>query len=280
MSSAWIRPAIGVAIAIGITTAMDATGLTQFSALPLFPLFLLGWYLERLPRSVVGFRGAAPRDFGLALLHPIAVLGVLTAVALLAGAADPQAFDLRAVAGKVARIGFGTFIVVTVTEEGFFRGWLWASLERAGASTERTLWYTSVAFALWHVSWVTLPAESRLPPAQVPLFLLNAALLGLIWGLLRAASGSIVVASAAHGLWNGIDYVLFGYGPRPGILGIRATSLYGPEVGILGVVVNLAFALLLWKYCRARAVSLPNGGVQRVGAGARTSGADPSQLPP
>ncbi len=39
-----LSPAIlGVLVAIGITTRMDATGYTNFSALPLFPLALLFW---------------------------------------------------------------------------------------------------------------------------------------------------------------------------------------------------------------------------------------------
>ncbi|HKZ73736.1 MAG TPA: CPBP family intramembrane glutamic endopeptidase [Steroidobacteraceae bacterium] len=45
------------------------------------------------------------------------------------------------------------------------------------------------------------------PPAQVPVYLVNAAVMGLIWGMLRLISGSVVVASLSHGLWNGVAYV-------------------------------------------------------------------------
>jgi hypothetical protein len=48
------RPLAGVAIAIAITTTMDATGLTMFSSLPLLPLAGLFWYLGRYPRREVG----------------------------------------------------------------------------------------------------------------------------------------------------------------------------------------------------------------------------------
>jgi hypothetical protein len=46
-----IWPAIsGVALAIAITTTMDATGLSAFSALPLLPLVALFWiFAEVLP---------------------------------------------------------------------------------------------------------------------------------------------------------------------------------------------------------------------------------------
>jgi membrane protease YdiL (CAAX protease family) len=140
-----------------------------------------------------------------------------------------------------------TALVVLLTEEGFFRGWLWGSLERRDLGLGRVLAVSSIGFALWHWSWVTLDPDSRLPPLQIPVFLANAALLGAIWGLLRWRSGSILVASVSHGLWNGLDYVLFGAGPKVGALGIVDTAVYGPEVGLLGLVANLAFAALLWR---------------------------------
>jgi len=62
-------------------------------------------------------------------------------------------------------------------------------------------------------------------------------------------SGSIVVPSLCHAVWNGIDYPLFGFGERVGALGIQQTHLYGPEVSVLGIGLNLAFlACLLRKY--------------------------------
>ena len=48
-----LGPAVGgVAIAIAITTAMDASGYALFSALPLLPLTGLFWYLQQfsMPR--------------------------------------------------------------------------------------------------------------------------------------------------------------------------------------------------------------------------------------
>ena len=59
---------------------------------------------------------------------------------------------------------------------------------------------------------MTLSTGFDLPRAQVPLFLVNAALMGAIWGALRLVSDSIVVSSVSHGLWNGLAYALFGYG--------------------------------------------------------------------
>lgn len=145
-----------------------------------------------------------------------------------------------------------------VTEEGFFRGWLWASLQRAGV-TERGVWvWTSVAFAAWHVSTALLPTGFRPPLAQVPIYIANAAVIGFIWALMRQRSGSIVVTSVSHGVWNGLVYGLFNTGTTLGALGIHNTGVFGPEVGLVGLALNLAFAAVLWLglgFNRGRAIT-------------------------
>ena len=91
-----------------------------------------------------------------------------------------------------------------------------------------------------------------LPANQIPVFLLNAAVLGAVWGLLRCLSGSVMVASLSHGVWNGITYVLFGFGSTVGALGIKDTTFYGPEVGVLGLGVNVVFFVALWWWRKDR----------------------------
>ena len=70
--------------------------------------------------------------------------------------------------------------------------------------------------------------------------------------MLRLLSGSAIVPSVSHAVWNGIDYPLFGFGERTGALGIDRTDLYGPEVGFLGLILNLLFAAGLWGWLKRR----------------------------
>ena len=245
-------PILGALAAIAITTAMDATGLSVFSALPLFPLLALFWFLQRFSRRSVGFTWGRWSDYGRAVLFPSAVMGVLGVVAATTGAADLAHTDWRKAGLNFAIVGLSTVLVAIVTEEGFFRGWLVASLERAGRGPLAVLAWSSVAFSLWHLSGVVLADEFRLPAAQIPVFMVNAAVMGAVWGLLRLISGSVVVASVSHGLWNGAAYVLFGVGSRKGALGIEETAIYGPEVGVLGLALNLVFAASLWRWWRSR----------------------------
>jgi CAAX protease family protein len=240
-------PIIGVVSAITVTTSMDAAGLSTFSALALLPLLFLFWRLSHLSRTEVGFKVGNANDYGIAVFFPVAVMGAIAMIAWLAGALDLTKTNWPKTAANLALMTMSTFLVAILTEEGFFRGWLWGSLEKAGMKTGRVLIWSSIAFALWHISAVSLDPDFKPPTAQIPVYLCNAAIIGAVWGLLRAQSGSIIVTSLSHGLWNGLAYVLFGFGTRQGSLGIRNATVFGPENGLLGLGCNLLFAWLLWR---------------------------------
>jgi len=241
-------PAIlGVTIAIAITTAMDATGLTAFSALPLFPLAALFWFLQRHSRREIGLTWGKPYYHGLAIAYPLVVLGSIGIIAFLAGAVDTADADLKKTVLNIFLMSSTGILIGVLTEEGFFRGWLWASLRRAGQTDKGALIWTTLAFTAWHISAITLDTGFDVPAGEVPIYLLNATMLGAVWGLLRMVSGSIVVPSVCHAIWNGIDYPLFGFGERVGALGIEQTHIYGPEVGVVGVGVNLLVVAILFR---------------------------------
>jgi len=246
-------PATGVAVAIAVTSTMDATGATVFSALPLFPLLAIFWYLQHFSASDLGFswgRSRVAQCYAIAVFYPVAVTAVITGIAAVTGALNPAAAPHHKTGAWLSLLilGGATVPLALITEEGFFRGWLWASLRSSGAGIAGALLLSSVAFALWHWSAVILPSGFNPPLAQVPVFMLNAAVMGAIWAILRQASGSLVVSSVSHGVWNALAYVLFGFGSNIGALGISNTAIYGPEVGVLGLVLNLAVATLLWRW--------------------------------
>ena len=54
MTTKLTPPIAGLVAAIVITTVLDATGYSLFSALPLFPLTALLWYLQKFPRRDMG----------------------------------------------------------------------------------------------------------------------------------------------------------------------------------------------------------------------------------
>ncbi len=224
---------------------MDATGYTAFSALPLFPLAALFWYLQKFSREEVGLVWGRTRFYLLATLLPLLALGGTSLIAFLTGAVDTAGVDWGKTALNIVLLSTTGVLMGLITEEGFFRGWLWAALQRAGQSDARVLVWTTASFVSLHLSAILLDTGFDVPLWQVPIYLLNATLLGLIWGAMRMASGSIVVPSVCHAIWNGLVYPLFGFGEKVGALGIQQTHWYGPEVGLIGVAVNLTAAAAL-----------------------------------
>lgn len=61
-------------------------------------------------------------------------------------------------------------------------------------------------------------------------------------------SGSVVVASVCHAVWNAIDYPLYGFVEKVGALGIENPHILGPEVGIVAIEINSIFSLALWLW--------------------------------
>ena len=125
-------PAIaGVIAAITITTVMDATGYSLFSALPLIPLAGLFWFLQRFSRQEIGLTWGDPTSYGWALAYPLVVLGLAAGSAFVVGAVDTSGADWSKISINMALASTVGPLMVLITEEGFFRGWLWASLKRA-----------------------------------------------------------------------------------------------------------------------------------------------------
>jgi len=248
MNQALVPAVLGVAIAIAITTAMDATGYSMMSALPLIPLTGLFWFLQKYSRQQMGLVWGNVQSYVLALAYPMFVLGLVAVIALTRGAVDTSDADWNKAFLNMALMSSTGIIMVIITEEGFFRGWLWAALKRAGQTDTQVLIWTSLAFTLWHISAISLDTGFDIPSSEIPIYLLNATLIGAVFGMLRMASGSIVVPSVCHAVWHGIDYPLYGFGEKIGALGIQQTHIYGPEVGTLGLGLSLIFATALWYW--------------------------------
>lgn len=248
MSNAMRAPVAGVAAAIAITTTMDATGYSMFSALPLFPLAALFWFLQKFSRNDVGLVLGRGKDHLWALAYPVFVLGAMAAIAWFAGAVNTSNTDWTKTFANISLMSSTGVIMVLITEEGFFRGWLWASLKRAGRSDTVILVWTTLAFTIWHISAISLDTGFDIPAAEIPVYLINATLLGGVFGILRMVSGSVLVPSVCHAVWNGLDYPLYGFGEKAGALGIEQTHVFGPEVGLVGILLNSAFLLLIWRY--------------------------------
>jgi membrane protease YdiL (CAAX protease family) len=261
MSHRWRWPVIGTLLAIAATTLMDAVGLSDFNVFPLVALFFLYRYLTRLSRAEIGLTWGRPRDYALALFYPVLVIGLIGLIAWLSRAVSTAHTDWTHVWVQLVSSLIFTFLIAIVTEEGIFRGWLWATLPRAGVTARGLVVWTSLAFAAWHVSTALLPTQYHPPLAQVPIYLLNAAVIGFNWALMRQRSGSIVVTAVSHSVWNTLVYVFIGVGTTVAALGIQNSAVFGPELGLVGLALNVTFAAVVWLgFSRGRAIKAVENG--------------------
>ena len=253
--SASVWPLVGVVLAIAVTSTLDAIGLSMFSALPLIPLLFLFRFLQHFDRAEMGLVWGRRWHYGLALLYPAVVLGLALLVAWVAGAIHVTDPDWRKLGTNFLIMSVTGILMLILTEEGFFRGWLWASLGRTGQNEASVLLWSSLAFSAWHWSWAFFADGLDLAPTHAAIYLANAAVMGAGWGLLRLISGSVVVSSVSHSVWNGIAYTLFGAGPMQGLLGIEQTFLFDAETGLVGLILNSLFVAGLWKWGKQRGPS-------------------------
>jgi membrane protease YdiL (CAAX protease family) len=249
-NKALILAALGLIVAIATNTIANAGGLPSIGAFPLFPALGIFWYLTRYSRKEMGVVLGPPRYYGLGLLHPVLVLGLISLIAWLTGAIDIQNPNWSKIALSFAVTALVSVMVAIATEEGFFRGWLWVALQHAGLNRRSVVLFTGIAFGFWHLPFALLASGYDPPSAEVPLFIINASIIGIAWGLLRLGSGSIIVPAVTHGVWNSAVYVLFNFGAETGALGIHNVSIFGPEAGWLGLVLNLGYAAGLWLWYR------------------------------
>ena len=66
--------------------------------------------------------------YGLAILHPIVIIGIITLGCLATGVVDTDKINWPKAANNVLTAAAITFPLSLLTEKGFVRGWLFGSL--------------------------------------------------------------------------------------------------------------------------------------------------------
>lgn len=217
----------------------------QLQALVIFPIILVLVYLTKMNGKELGLEFGSLRDYIWAILYPASICLVIIIIAWVTGNIIDTKYS-NEMTGKIAYLFFYTFILAFATEEGFFRGWLFGILERDHINPKLILILTALAFASWHLPLFFL--NPSFTWSMLPIYITGGIIGGLTFGLLRYISGSIIVSSFSHAIWNTVVYILFGFGSSIGILGIKMTNIFSPESGLLGLIFGLAFMAILWLW--------------------------------
>jgi uncharacterized protein len=255
--SSW--PLIASIGAIAISPLLlIATGQSAFYNLWLAVMMFALWAIQRLTRSEVGVSLGDTSSYLIALAYVVVIIGCVAIGAWAAHLVDLKNYSSATVLRRVSLNFLITFALALITEEGFFRGALWGSCVRAGFSPAKTVLWTSIAFGLWHLAVPIIDPDFTQALSKVPQYVIGSTAFGIGMGLLRLRSGSIIVTSACHALWNASDYTFFGAGEKIGQLGITDTSLWDPERGYAGLVLAIVAAALMWWWMRPADRAGPN----------------------
>jgi len=222
------------------------TGATIWYTLAISPLLIALWVGSRLSPPALGLRMGTPGAYLLALSYPVGVMGVTVGLTAIFGAIHVPVLPAPKIAFAMLQMVVVTFCLALMTEEGFFRGWLWGMLERAGRGRASVLLITSSAFCIWHLAIHLVMPRGGLSLPGLPAYLGNIFLLGINLGQLRMVSGSILAPALGHALWNALQYILFGFAAQTGVLSLSSTGLWDPERGLSGLFLNGLFAWAVW----------------------------------
>jgi len=240
-------PLVAGVAAIVVSPLLElATGQGALYTFWLTAMMIGLWAVQRLTRREVGIAVGDAKSYVIALIYPAAIIGCVVLGAWIAGLIDLSAFSATTTLRRLTLNFLVTFVFALITEEGFFRGALWGSCVRAGFSPAATLLWTSVAFGLWHLAVPIIEPDFAQPMSKVPQYVIGATVFGVAMGFLRMRSGSIVVPSFCHALWNATAYTLFGTGEKVGQLGITDPNIWDPERGYAGLVLAILVAALWW----------------------------------
>ena len=244
----WLWPILGSIAILAISPLVTAlTGKVNAYAVVLLPVTLLFWAITRLSRRDLGLRLGQPSAYMVSLLYPVAVMGLTGIVTWLTGGIQANNILIFNISRRVLYFFLIYLIGALLTEEGFFRGWLWGILEKRGFKLGVRLVWTGGVFSLWHLAVTIISPELGFSKSILPIYLGNIFLIGLFFGLLRQRSGSLLPVSVSHALWNALLYTLYGTGGMTGALDIAAPQYFDPERGLLGLLLNLMAVFILWR---------------------------------
>ncbi|MCB2107263.1 MAG: CPBP family intramembrane metalloprotease [Rhodobacteraceae bacterium] len=239
-----------VAAVVGSPILQLATGQGELYNFWLAVLMIGAWIACKLSKADMGVALGDGKSYALAVAYVIGIIGLVALGAWAAGIIDLTGFSAATAVRRVVLNAVVTAVLTLITEDGFFRGALWGLCARSGFSPTKTIVWTSIAFGLWHLMVPIIEPDFAQPLSKVPQYVIGSTVFGIAMGLLRLKSGSLLVPSVCHGLWNATVYTFFGAGEKAGLLGIADPAIWDPERGYAGLVLAIVAAAILWRWVK------------------------------
>ena len=241
-------PLLGFIIALVITAlAPFLTGKENLQATLLFPIILIFAYYTKMNAKDLGLIFSKRKEYFIAMAYPLISTLIVISLATITDNLGQINITFATLTAFLV-LFFSTLILTVTTEEGFFRGWLFGIMEKYDYTPKLIIVLTSLAFAIWHIPLFFLGGGLGGAYNLIPLYLSTVFTGGAIMAIIRYRSGSIIVSSLSHTIWNSVNYILFGFGTAVGVLGITPITIFDPERGFLGLGINVLFLIIFWYY--------------------------------
>jgi membrane protease YdiL (CAAX protease family) len=236
-----------VLITAGSLTNGFNTG--QYFVLPIGVIAILFQkYVHKEKIRELGFRGCSFKHAGFAIMIPALIFLFILVLDGLLGLVKIQPLsDIKNPFDGQIGLGLGelilviiasalfTFIGSFISEELGFRGYLMRRFAAFGDF--RAILLSSLLFGLWHIPPSLILLGSGW--ARTAIYAVNIFLFGLMLGCLFSVSKSLIPSSLCHGIWNALEYSLFGYGNTQALFAGNSRVLFDPEEGLIGTAVLL-----------------------------------------
>lgn len=228
----------------------------QYFVLPIGVIAILFQkFVHREKVKSLGFKGCSFKHMGEAIAFPVIIIFVvfcldyffgLVKIRPLAEIINPFQKQLGLGLGEFILVilvsAFVTFIASFISEELGFRGYLITRF--AGLGRSKALLLSSLLFGLWHIPPSLILIRSG--ALSTSIYAANIFLLGILFGHFFLASKSLLPSSLCHGVWNALEYGLFGYRNVPAVFYGNSRMLLDPEEGLVGTAVLLAFGFVVF----------------------------------
>lgn len=217
--------------------------------------WLFRHFLDRESFVSLGFRRQGPWlvDIGLGLALGLVLMALIFIAEISGGWLQVTGLVSWPTAAVTVLVYLVIFIIVGITEELSFRGYVLVNL-REGFGVLIAVVVSSLVFCLAHA----------LNPHFGPIALLNIALVGVFFCYAYLVTGNLWLPIAYHFSWNFFQGPIFSF-PVSGMggEGLFVTALtggpewitgghFGPEAGLLGTAAILLSFLAVWLWARVR----------------------------
>lgn len=265
--------AIFFIICMILITLGSLTKNPNLTSLFIFPIGVIALFFQKLVHKAsiknLGFRKCSLSSLVKAILLPLVIVFSIFLIAIILGLLEVNHLNdykhpsiqgtlgsgLSGLAVTIITLAVITFLGALLSEELAFRGYILSRLKKFDRIEAILL--SSVLFGIWHLPPSLFLLDSNMLESIVYIF--NISFLGILAGYLFFDSGSLIPPSVFHGVWNAMDYTLFGTGKLQEPIFCGPKIFIDPDEGFIGFFVLLGFSLIaIWKTGRNDSISYKN----------------------